>query len=256
MGHHDETHEEPVRVPTEVATLDGDLAIPRGATGIVIFAHGSGSSRHSVRNRQVAKHLNDGGLATLLLDLLTGEEEMVDMHTAQLRFNIEMLAERLADAAEWVSLNGSTRTLSRGYFGASVRDVVKAAGVPQGSFTNHFSSKEAFAGEVLDLYFSLVRTNMEKTLRNDARPSLRRLRQWFDVQIAFLKQAKFRSGCLIGNFSAEAGEHSEPIRRRLGEIYREVHRSVVYCLEAAVKGAGFRPLPFRIDLRGLEVDDV
>ena len=99
--------------------------------------------------------------------------------------------------------------LSQGYAGASVRDIVRAADVPQGSFTNHFTSKEAFAQEVLDLYFSMVRSNVEKTLRNDSLPPLRRLRAWFDLQIRFLKKAQYRSGCLIGNFSIEASDQSK-----------------------------------------------
>src|SRR3984957_7965137 len=102
--------------------------------------------------------------------------------------------------------------LTQGYCGASVRDIVRAAGVPQGSFTNHFTSKEAFAHEVLERYFSLVRGNIDKTLRNDSRPPLRRLRAWLDLQITFLKEAEFRTGCLIGNFSIEAGDQSELIR--------------------------------------------
>jgi TetR/AcrR family transcriptional regulator, transcriptional repressor for nem operon len=124
--------------------------------------------------------------------------------------------------------------LARGYVGASVRNIVKAAGAPQGSFSNHFTSKEAFAEEVLELYFSLVRQNMEKTLRNDSRPPLERLRQWIDVQIAFLRQAEFRSGCLIGNLSVEASDESERIRERLTEIFQEITESIVYCLQAAV----------------------
>jgi TetR/AcrR family transcriptional repressor of nem operon len=124
--------------------------------------------------------------------------------------------------------------LARGYFGASVRDIVKAAGVPQGSFTNHFSSKEPFAEEVLELYFALVRQNMEKTLRNDSRSPLHRLRQWIDLQIAFLRQAEFRSGCLIGNFSIEASDDSKRIRERLGQIFKEISESIDYCLQAAV----------------------
>ena len=124
--------------------------------------------------------------------------------------------------------------LARGYFGASVRDIVRAAGVPQGSFTNHFTSKEAFAEEVLELYFSLVRKNMEKTLRNDSRPPLHRLRQWIDLQIAFLRQAEFRSGCLIGNFSIEASDDSKRIRERLAEMFKEIIESIMYCLQAAV----------------------
>ena len=124
--------------------------------------------------------------------------------------------------------------LSQGYSGASVRDIVRAAGVPQGSFTNHFTSKEAFAQEVLDLYFSLVRGNIDKTLRNDSLPPLRRLRAWFDVQIAFLKKAEFRSGCLIGNFSIEASDQSKLIRQRLTEMFKDINESIVYCLKAAV----------------------
>jgi TetR/AcrR family transcriptional repressor of nem operon len=124
--------------------------------------------------------------------------------------------------------------LSQGYSGASVRDIVQAAGVPQGSFTNHFTSKEAFAQEVLERYFSIVRSNIDKTLRNDSRPPLRRLRAWFDVQIAFLKGAEFRSGCLIGNFSIEASDQSELIRERLAGMFRDIVDSIVYCLKAAV----------------------
>ena len=123
--------------------------------------------------------------------------------------------------------------LSQGYAGASVRDIVRAAGVPQGSFTNHFTSKEAFAQEVLDLYFSLVRGNIDKTLRNDSLPPLRRLRAWLDLQIAFLKTAKFRTGCLIGNFSIEASDHSELIRERLAAMFKDINESIIYCLKAA-----------------------
>jgi len=97
--------------------------------------------------------------------------------------------------------------LTRGYVGASVRDIVKAAGAPQGSFTNHFTSKEAFAEEVLDLYFSLVRQNMEKTLRNDSLPPLHRLRQWIDLQIGggggsrtFLLECKLLNINVLQNF--------------------------------------------------------
>ena len=124
--------------------------------------------------------------------------------------------------------------LSQGYSGASVRDIVRAAGVPQGSFTNHFASKEAFAQEVLDLYFAMVRNNVEKTLRNDSLPPLRRLRSWIDLQIAFLKNGNCRTGCLIGNLSIEASDQSESIRQRLTEIVRDINESIVYCLEEAV----------------------
>jgi TetR/AcrR family transcriptional repressor of nem operon len=127
--------------------------------------------------------------------------------------------------------------LSQGYSGASVRDIVQAAGVPQGSFTNHFTSKEAFAQEVLDLYFVMVRNNVEKTLRNDSRPPLRRLRAWIDLVIAFLKEGNCRTGCLIGNFSIEASDQSELIRQRLTEMVRDITESLIYCLKAAVNAS-------------------
>jgi len=101
------------------AGLSADLVIPARATGIVLFAHGSGSSRHSARNRYVAGVLQQGGLATLLLDLLTAVEEQVDLRTRHLRFDIELLAKRLVEATDWVHREPATRGLSVGYFGAS-----------------------------------------------------------------------------------------------------------------------------------------
>jgi TetR/AcrR family transcriptional regulator, transcriptional repressor for nem operon len=131
--------------------------------------------------------------------------------------------------------------LERGYCGASVRDIVQAAGVPQGSFTNHFASKEAFCLELLNRYFAMVEENIGHTLRNDADAPLARLKKWLDIQVRFLKKAGMRNGCLIGNFSAEAGEHSEPIRKRLAEMHREIHRSMVHCLKCAVKAGELAP---------------
>ncbi len=123
----------------------------------------------------------------------------------------------------------------RGFAGASVRDIVQAAGVPQGSFTNHFVSKEAFCLEILDLYFKDVRAMIQRTLRNDSLPPLKRLRAFVDAQIKYLNRIGWRNGCLIGNFSAEASEHSEIIRTRIVEIFEEMRQSVAYCLRAAVK---------------------
>lgn len=125
--------------------------------------------------------------------------------------------------------------LERGYCGASVRDIAQAAGAPQGSFTNHFASKDAFCLELLNRYFAMVEENIRRTLRNDGASPLGRLEEWLDIQLRFLEKAGMRNGCLISNFSAEAGEHSEPIRQRLNEIYNEIHGSVAHCLEAAVK---------------------
>jgi putative phosphoribosyl transferase len=101
------------------AALEGDLTIPDGARGIVLFAHGSGSSRHSPRNRRVADTLNEEGLATLLIDLLSEEEEQLDRVTGELRFDIGFLAERLRSATAWLETDEAAGRLRLGYFGAS-----------------------------------------------------------------------------------------------------------------------------------------
>jgi putative phosphoribosyl transferase len=108
-------------VPVQVGdvTLNGDLVVPDGATGIVLFAHGSGSSRHSPRNRFVAEALQAAGLATLLIDLLTLEEETIDLRSRALRFDIGLLADRLIRATDWIYRSPQISGLSLGYFGAS-----------------------------------------------------------------------------------------------------------------------------------------
>jgi putative phosphoribosyl transferase len=114
--------------------LFGNLNIPEGATGLVVFAHGSGSSRHSPRNQFVARTLNNAGLATLLFDLLTQEEEAVDLRTREHRFNIGLLAERLVYATRWARQQEETRDLRIGYFGSSTGGaaaLVATAEVPQ-----------------------------------------------------------------------------------------------------------------------------
>lgn len=108
-----------VQIHAGHAVLSGNLDIPEGATALVVFAHGSGSSRHSPRNQFVARTLNNAGLATLLFDLLTHEEEAIDMHTRELRFNINLLAERLVYATKWAKQQPPTRDLRIGYFGSS-----------------------------------------------------------------------------------------------------------------------------------------
>ena len=123
----------------------------------------------------------------------------------------------------------------RGFAGASVRDIVEAAKVPQGSFTNHFASKEAFCLEILDLYFEGTRAMIQETLRNESLSPPKRLRAFVDAQINYLKRNGWRNGCLVGNFSAEASEHSEVIRKRIVQIFEEMRQSVAYCLRAAVK---------------------
>ncbi len=109
----------PVSIRAGDVLLDGDLAIPAGARAIVVFAHGSGSSRHSPRNRFVSRVLQQRGLATLLFDLLTADEETLDERTGRLRFDIELLATRLVDTTDWLSAGPATRGLAVGLFGAS-----------------------------------------------------------------------------------------------------------------------------------------
>src|ERR671935_670497 len=110
---------EQVAIPIGPAALEGDLEVPDGAAGVVLFAHGSGSSRHSPRNRFVASSLQRWGLGTLLIDLLTREEERRDLQTAELRFDIDLLTGRLEQAIEWLSSTPRTRSLRIGLFGAS-----------------------------------------------------------------------------------------------------------------------------------------
>ena len=123
-----------VQIPIGRTNLEADLVTPDSAIGVVLFAHGSGSGRHSVRNRHVAYVLQQAGLATLLLDLLTHDEEVIDARTAALRFNIRLLAERLVLATRWLLDQPQTSTLPLGYFGASTgaaAALVSAALVPE-----------------------------------------------------------------------------------------------------------------------------
>jgi dienelactone hydrolase len=115
----DTLEDQAVHVLTSDAELEGDLVVPENAAGVVLFSHGSGSSRKSPRNRRVAAELQKRGFATLLLDLLTAEEERIDRDTGHLRFDIGLLARRLAGATDWLKGHPSTRELRIGYFGAS-----------------------------------------------------------------------------------------------------------------------------------------
>ena len=127
-------HLEEVQIQAGPAALSGNLSIPENATALVLFVHGSGSSRHSPRNQFVARTLNNAGLATLLFDLLTPEEEAIDARTAELRFNIKLLAKRLVHATNWAKQQQQTRDLRIGYFGSSTGGgaaLVAAAERPQ-----------------------------------------------------------------------------------------------------------------------------
>jgi putative phosphoribosyl transferase len=106
-------------VPLGRIELAGDITLPDRATGLVLFAHGSGSSHYSPRNRHVAEVLNRGAIGTVLIDLLTEEEEALDSETAELRFNITLLARRLASVTDWIVRQPELQNLGLGYFGAS-----------------------------------------------------------------------------------------------------------------------------------------
>ena len=114
-----DTEQIALTVPAGSAELAADVFLPHGARGLVVFAHGSGSSRHSPRNQFVAAKINEGGLGTMLIDLLTEQEEVIDRQTAELRFDIPLLGERLAAITDWVVRQRHFADLALGYFGAS-----------------------------------------------------------------------------------------------------------------------------------------
>jgi len=130
---------------------------------------------------------------------------------------------------------------AQGYVGASVRDIVQAAGVPQGSFTNHFTSKEAFGLEVLNLYFENSRENFRSTLLNDSLKPLDRIAAYVDLNIKRMRQFELHKGCLYGNLAAEASDHSEAIRLRLAEIFGEIQMTIEGCLKAAIRDGDLSP---------------
>lgn len=134
-------------------TLEGQLTVPPGARGIVVFAHGSGSGRFSPRNQAVARHMENAGLATLLFDLLTAEEEVVDRQTAQMRFDVPMLAERVMAVTDWLEGQRHARGLRVGYFGASTgaaAALIAAAQRPRVGAVVSRGGRPDLAGPMLD----------------------------------------------------------------------------------------------------------
>ena len=122
----------------------------------------------------------------------------------------------------------------RGFASSSVRDIISAAGVPLGSFSNHFASKEAFGKEIIERYFANSQIVMQETLYNDAKPPLARLREY--VALSKSKEScGGDQGCLLGNLTAETGGAGNALRERLNEIFAEVSDAVAYCLRAAVQ---------------------
>jgi TetR/AcrR family transcriptional regulator, transcriptional repressor for nem operon len=142
---------------------------------------------------------------------------------------------------EVILTKGSRILHERGFTGASVRDIVKAAGVPQGSFTNHFSSKESFGLEVLNIYHAGGAQLTQQTLKNDSLPPLKRLRKWVDGTLGKLNQNDEWNGCLLGNIGAENAEGNSLIHKRVGEIFLEIQSDIAYCLKAAVVAGELSP---------------
>ncbi len=137
-------------------------------------------------------------------------------------------------------LNEGLRVVhAQGFNGASVRDIVQAAGVPQGSFTNHFATKEAFGLEVLGRYAANATELADATLLNVSRPPLERLRAWIDT--AKQTPAIQRNGCLLGNFSAEIGTHGEALRTRVVEIFAGLQAAIAACLRDGVASGDLAP---------------
>lgn len=128
---------------------------------------------------------------------------------------------------------------ARGFANASVREIVQAAGAPQGSFTNHFASKAAFGQEILEIYYEKSRALAQATLLDASLTPLDRIRAFLDAAPGSSDETTdaIRSGCLIGNFSAEIGEHGDALRRRIAEMLDESERDLAGCLRAA-KAAG------------------
>ncbi len=145
--------ERDITISTSAGNIHGTLAIPEGATGIVVFAHGSGSSRHSPRNREVAAALQDAGLATFLFDLLTAQEDAIDQRTREYRFDIPLLGNRLVTVTDWLREQPETAELAVGYFGASTGAAAALIAASKRADTKAVVSRGGrpdLAGEALD----------------------------------------------------------------------------------------------------------
>jgi TetR/AcrR family transcriptional regulator, transcriptional repressor for nem operon len=147
---------------------------------------------------------------------------------------------------EQIITEGMRVVHERGFAGSSVRDIVQAAGVPQGSFTNHFQSKEAFAVEVLNVYHEQGRELTKSTLLNDSKSPVSRLKAWVDGMLKSFNQNGQWNGCMLGNLGAEHSEGTDLIQQRVGELFVEIQQNLTYCLKAAVKAG---ELPASIDCK-------
>jgi TetR/AcrR family transcriptional repressor of nem operon len=136
---------------------------------------------------------------------------------------------------------GMRVVLAHGFGGASVRDIVHAAGVPQGSFSNHFTSKEAFGLELLEIYHASTQVLLNATVLDDALPPLTGLRDFIDANKARLRRDGMQNGCLSGNFCAEASEHSEDVRLRLVRIFADIRDALAHSLRRALREGELPP---------------
>jgi TetR/AcrR family transcriptional repressor of nem operon len=146
---------------------------------------------------------------------------------------------------------GVTVVHERGFAQSGIREITGAAGAPQGSFTNHFTSKEAFGLAVLDRYVERTQAIMDATLRDPGRPPLERLRAYFDAIAGLLQDAGWRYGCLVGNMGLEAAEHSEPLRERLSRAFAELQEPFAATLAAAQAAGDIRTDVAADELAGL-----
>lgn len=182
-GEERRVEERPVRIPFHGIALEADLALPANAKAVVLFAHGSGSSRFSRRNQAVARKLQDAGFATLLLDLLTADEEKAEARTGHFRFDIEMLSLRLAAATNWLVAERDLYGLPVGYFGASTgaaAAIVAAGMLPQvvGAVVSR-GGRPDLAGSALEELRSptlLIVGGFDTVVMNLNHEALRRLR--------------------------------------------------------------------------------
>jgi TetR/AcrR family transcriptional repressor of nem operon len=147
---------------------------------------------------------------------------------------------------EKILIKGMEVMLQQGYNGTSVRDIVQAAGVPHGSFTNHFPSKEVFGLEVLNLLRAQAHEVMRETLGSDVLSPLDRIRAYLEFHRIAFAQRGCQNGCLCGNFAAEISDQSEPLRERIAEILADAQRRIIECLKVAVK-AGEISRPIKCD---------
>jgi putative phosphoribosyl transferase len=182
--------ERDVRVPAGDVELAGTLAVPEGAGGVVLFAHGTGSGRHSPRNRYVAGVLQEAGLGTLLVDLLTEDEERAEAQTRHLRFDIRLLADRLGAATEWLREDPETAGRPVGYFGASTGGaaaLVAAAERPEGvAAIVSRGGRPDLAGDALDDVRAptlLIVGSLDEPVLGMNREALARLRSEKDLRV-------------------------------------------------------------------------